>query len=112
MTARLATARSAAGAYAGRAKAGNTRRAYRAGVRAWCDRYVLAFELRPVSGQSGMECDRPNLERALNGRLPESHSRPQRGVIHRRLPSLDGKLPSLDANGFHDRSVNPALSTG
>jgi hypothetical protein len=81
-------------------------------VRAWCDRYVLAFELRPVSGQSGMECDRPNLERALNGRLPESHSRPQRGVIHRRLPSLDGKLPSLDANGFHDRSVNPALSTG
>ena len=33
----LATARSAAGAYAGRAKAGNTRRAYRAGVRAWCD---------------------------------------------------------------------------
>jgi hypothetical protein len=27
----------AAGAYAGRAKAGNTRRAYRAGVRAWCD---------------------------------------------------------------------------
>jgi integrase len=33
----LATARAAAGAYAGRAKAGNTRRAYRAGVRAWCD---------------------------------------------------------------------------
>ena len=33
----LATARSAAGAYASRAKAGNTRRAYRAGVRAWCD---------------------------------------------------------------------------
>jgi len=33
----LATARSAAGAHAGRAKAGNTRRAYRAGVRAWCD---------------------------------------------------------------------------
>jgi integrase len=33
----LATARTAAGAYAGRAKAGNTRRAYRAGVRAWCD---------------------------------------------------------------------------
>nr|WP_294506232.1 hypothetical protein [uncultured Rhodopila sp.] len=32
----LATARSAAGAYAG-----NTRRAYRAGVRAWCDRFGL-----------------------------------------------------------------------
>jgi integrase len=33
---RLGTARSAAQAYARRAKAANTRRAYRAGVRAWC----------------------------------------------------------------------------
>ncbi|HUN50235.1 MAG TPA: site-specific integrase, partial [Candidatus Sulfotelmatobacter sp.] len=33
---RLATARLAADAYARRAKAENTRRAYRAGVRAWC----------------------------------------------------------------------------
>jgi len=32
----LGTARQAADAYARRAKAGNTRRAYRAGVRAWC----------------------------------------------------------------------------
>jgi integrase len=32
----LATARTAAAAYASRAKADNTRRAYRAGVRAWC----------------------------------------------------------------------------
>jgi integrase len=40
----LATARAAAGAYGGRAKAGNTRRAYRSGVRAWCawcDRHDL-----------------------------------------------------------------------
>jgi site-specific recombinase XerC len=40
----LASARAAAGAYAGRAKAANTRRAYRAGVRAWCawcDRHDL-----------------------------------------------------------------------
>jgi hypothetical protein len=33
----IGTARSAAQAYARRAKAANTRRAYRAGVRAWCD---------------------------------------------------------------------------
>jgi len=33
----VATARAAAHAYARRAKAANTRRAYRAGVRAWCD---------------------------------------------------------------------------
>ena len=33
----LATARAAGEAYARRAKADNTRRAYRAGVRAWCD---------------------------------------------------------------------------
>ena len=40
----LATSRSAATAYARRAKAENTRRAYRAGVRAWCawcDRHAL-----------------------------------------------------------------------
>jgi hypothetical protein len=33
----IGTARGAAQAYARRAKAANTRRAYRAGVRAWCD---------------------------------------------------------------------------
>ena len=37
----LSTARAAGTAYARRAKAENTRRAYRAGVRAWCQRHAL-----------------------------------------------------------------------
>ena len=65
----------------------------------WCDRYVfLAFDLCPVSGQSGMECDRPDLERALNGQLPESHSRPQRvlstGDCHLLMESCHPLMPT------------------
>ena len=37
----IGTTRSAACAYAHRAKAANTRLAYRAGVRAWCDQHAL-----------------------------------------------------------------------
>jgi integrase len=46
----LATARQAAQAFARRAKADNTRRAYRAGVRAWCD-WCAAHGLTPLPAQ-------------------------------------------------------------
>ena len=45
------TARQAADAYARRAKAANTRRAYRAGVRAWCD-WCEAHGLCPLPGRA------------------------------------------------------------
>jgi hypothetical protein len=80
----LGTARRAARAYAHRAKAANTRLAYRAGVRAWCS--WCASHTLPCLPARAAEPRRRPLS-ALHRRLPGAH-RPGAGCRdHGRHPS-------------------------
>lgn len=83
----LETARAAAQAYARHAKAHNTRRAYRAGVRAWCDWcHRHALPCLPADPADVWPSWPPSA--AADCRSPPSSRHPL-PPLHRRVPGAD-----------------------